>query len=80
MSGCTSENTGLLSPDFGVSSFLNLYTFTSTLSRFIAVIIASVRLSAYILLTEVIAQIAAGNQPMIVICKIRQTMPDPIFP
>jgi len=46
----------------------------------IALITLSVRLSAYMLLIEYTAQIKAGNQPIMVICKIKQIMPAKIFP
>lgn len=38
------------------------------------------RRSAYMLWSDANAQIAAGNQPMIVICRIRQIIPENIFP
>jgi hypothetical protein len=47
---------------------------------FISLIILLVLLSAYILFSEVAAQIKAGIQPIIVICKIRQMIPDIILP
>jgi hypothetical protein len=47
---------------------------------FISLIILLVLLSEYILFSEVAAQIKAGIQPIIVICKIRQMIPDIILP
>jgi len=46
----------------------------------IAFTIRSVRLSALALLSDTTAQMAAGIQPISVICKIRQRMPVRILP
>jgi hypothetical protein len=47
---------------------------------FIALIILLVRLSALEFCNEITAHIAAGIQPIIVICKIKQIIPVNIFP
>jgi hypothetical protein len=47
---------------------------------FIAFIISLVRLSALEFCNEMTAHIAAGTQPIIVICKIKQIIPVNIFP
>jgi hypothetical protein len=46
----------------------------------IALMSFSLRLSARSLFKDITAHIAAGNQPIKVICKIRQIIPNAIFP
>ncbi len=69
----------------GIVTFFRLFAiiqifYCNYLCCFMAVTILSVRLSDRSLLSDMIAHITAGIQPISVICKIRQRMPAKIFP
>lgn len=57
-----------------------MYWYNGHLLLLIALINFSLRFSALSLFKDITAHIAAGNQPISVICNMRQTIPEIILP